>query len=87
MIPWVTLRQFFFEPSTFLCSWLEELCRRNYGWDEEIPQALKQQWINWLTDLKGISEFRVSRCLKPNDFGTPVHAQSHHFADASEMAW
>lgn len=63
---------------------LQELSRRNYGWDEEILQVLRQQWINWLTELKGLSMFRVSRCLKPHDFGPPVHAQLHHFADASE---
>lgn len=66
---------------------LQELCKRNYSWDEEVPQTLKQQWIKWLTDLKEISEFRVSRCLKPHDFGTPVHAQLHHFADASERGY
>ena len=66
---------------------LQELCRQNCGWDEEIPQILHQKWINWLTDLKGLSTFHVSRCLKPHDFGPPVHAQLHHFADASEIGY
>lgn len=63
---------------------LQELCRKNYGWVEEVPRVLRQQSINWLTDLKGLSVIQVSRCLKPNDFGPPVHAQLHHFADPSE---
>lgn len=63
---------------------LQELCRKSYDWDEEIPAILKQQWINWLADLKGLSIFQVSRCLKPHGFGPPTHAQLHHFADASE---
>lgn len=36
--------------------------------------------INWLADLKGLSMFQVSRCLKPHGFGPPTHAQLHHFA-------
>lgn len=62
---------------------LQELCRRNHGWDEEIPQQLKQQWINWLSELENLSAFQADRCIKPADFGPPVKVQLHHFADAS----
>lgn len=63
---------------------LQELYRKNYDWDEEIPAILKQRWINWLADLKGLSMFQVSRCLKLYGFGSPTHGQLHHFADASD---
>ena len=66
---------------------LQELCRQGRGWDEEIPQDLQQKWINWLSDLKELSRFHVQRCLKPLDFGPPVHAQLHHFSDASEVGY
>lgn len=66
---------------------LQDLCRRNCAWDEEIPKILSQQWVSWLTDLKELSRFQVSRCLKPHDFGPPVHARLHHFADASESGY
>ena len=29
----------------------------------------------------------MSRCLKPHDFGPPVYARLHHFADASESGY
>lgn len=63
---------------------LQELCRRNCGWDEEIPH-LHRQWISWLADLKELSGFPVSRCLKPRNFGATVRL--HHFADASEAGY
>lgn len=63
---------------------LQELCPRNCGWDEEIPQFWHRQWISWLAHLKELSGFPVSRCLKPRNFGATVHARLHHFADASE---
>lgn len=66
---------------------LQDLCRRTCGWDEEIPESLNQQWISWLTDLKELSNFHVSRCLKPHDFGPPVYARLHHFSDASESGY
>ncbi len=62
---------------------LQELCRTNHGWDDEIPKVLEQRWIEWITDLDQLSTFSVDRCLKPNDFGQPVSAQLHHFSDAS----
>lgn len=62
---------------------LQELCRTNYYWDDEIPKVLEQRWVNWIADLDQLSTFNVDRCLKPCDFGQPVSAQLHHFSDAS----
>jgi len=48
---------------------LQELCRINYGWDEEIPKMYSEQWIKWKLNLQKITEFKVKRCIKPNNFG------------------
>ncbi|XP_049323404.1 uncharacterized protein LOC125782685 [Astyanax mexicanus] len=66
---------------------LQELCRKNYGWDDQIPQSLEQQWIKWLTDLQQVNAFKVDRCIKAQDFGQLDHAQLHHFSDASENGY
>ncbi|XP_049323488.1 uncharacterized protein LOC125783001 [Astyanax mexicanus] len=66
---------------------LHELCRKNYGWDDQIPQSLEQQWIKWLTDLQQVNAFKVDRCIKAQDFGQLDHAQLHHFSDASENGY
>ena len=37
--------------------------------------------------LQLLENFGVNRCVKTKQFGTPVFAQLHHFADASEDAY
>lgn len=66
---------------------LQELCRMNIGWDEEIPKSLNDKWVKWKDDLGQITNFKVSRCVKPKYFGTHSKAHLHHFADASEQGY
>lgn len=66
---------------------LQELCKRNFGWDEDIPHVLAKQWAGWLEDLHKVAKFKIDRCIKPNDFGNPVTVQLHHFSDASEVGY
>ncbi len=63
---------------------LQDLCRLKIGWDDDLPEQVKQKWTDWLNGLHQLEEFKVSRCNKPADFGEAVVAQLHHFADASE---
>ncbi|XP_035983363.1 uncharacterized protein LOC118557443 [Fundulus heteroclitus] len=62
---------------------LQELCKMNCGWDEEIPTAHASKWKEWLRELQLISSFRIGRCYKPAGFEV-TSAQLHHFCDASE---
>lgn len=48
---------------------MQELCKENLGWDENIPQTFSQQWTAWLADLHKMAEFKVDRCMKPASFG------------------
>ncbi|KAK0135655.1 hypothetical protein N1851_028490 [Merluccius polli] len=66
---------------------LQELCRKNLGWDEAIPHFLSKQWADWLEDLQKVAEFKIDHCIKPKDFSNPVTAQLHHFSDASEVGY
>ena len=66
---------------------LQDLCRIKLGWDDEIPAEYAARWENWLVDVPKLSEFAVSRCLKPEDFGPVKSSQLHHFSDASEAAY
>ncbi len=38
---------------------LQELCRRNFGWDETKPQDILHQWTRWLKDVDVLSKFKV----------------------------
>lgn len=67
---------------------LQELCRRNIGWDDTIPQDMLHQWNRWIKDLDLLSEFKLERCIKPKGFGDLKHqSQLHHFSDASEAGY
>lgn len=54
---------------------LQELCRRNFGWNETVPQDIL------------LSQFKIERWVKPKGFGHPIHAQLHHFLDASQAGY
>lgn len=66
---------------------LQELCRTKYAWDDSMPEALAQQWQQWVTSLHHLASFEVKRCVKPLDFGETASAQLHHFSDASEKGY
>lgn len=65
---------------------LQDLCRLRCGWDELIPQSFQQKWNKWLEELENVENFKINRCLKPQDFGQITSAQMHHFSDASKNA-
>lgn len=63
---------------------MQELCRMRIGWDETVPEHLAQRRSNSVLSLQQLRDFGLDRCFKPDNFGQPVPAQLHHFADASE---
>ena len=66
---------------------MQELCRKNVGWDDKIGALEEEQWTKWLTDLPALSGIRVNRCMKPEGFGEIKTVQLHHFSDASQAAY
>ena len=62
---------------------LQELCRREVGWDDPIPDEVKVKWEKWRSDLLEVQRISIPRCYKPDNFGRVVNAQLHHFSDAS----
>ena len=65
---------------------LQDLCRLDVGWDDEIPTEYLVLWQKWLADLPKLSEFAVQRCFKPSNFKVKS-AQLHHFSDAAERGY
>jgi hypothetical protein len=45
---------------------LQSLCKRELGWDEEIPQKQLSTWNKWLDQLKELEMIKVDRCYKPS---------------------
>ena len=61
---------------------LQKLCK--LGWDEEIPEEVKTEWIQWLTDLQYLSNISISRCFTPSGFRICKKMELHCFAYACE---
>ena len=68
-------------------SLLQSLCKRKYGWDEEISEEDSAAWHGWLKELVSLRAVSVPRCFKPPEFGAVVNVQLHHFSDASEYGY
>ena len=66
---------------------LQDLCRREIGWDDSIPGDEAERWSAWLEGLPQLTQLTVDRCLRPPDFGCVVHRELHHFCDASEKGY
>lgn len=48
---------------------LQDLCRLNIGWDDDLPEHIKKRWCDWLASLPALEHFSIPRCLKPDGFG------------------
>ena len=83
----------FYDPMGWLLPFLliarlliQELWRRQYGWDEEIDESLAKQWSKWLESAKLLTKIRIPRWYIRSD--KPVaEIQLHIFCDASELAY
>ena len=56
------------------------------GWDDPLPDDLKQQWRCWKESLVDLEQVVIPRCYKPKDFGHSVRNEIHAFSDASQEA-
>ena len=62
----------------------QELCRRKYDWDENLPPDVLASWVEWKEGLASLRGLSIPRCFEPKNFGTVVRTELHHFADASQ---
>lgn len=58
---------------------LQELSRRQLGWDEGIPADLRESWMCWMEGIQLLTAVRLNRCLKPVGFGSVTSIELHHF--------
>ena len=66
---------------------LQDTCKQDYGWDEEIPEEKLVRWREWLNDLPKLKNVTMPRSVKPPEFGELRSIQLHHFSDASEEGY
>ena len=66
---------------------LQQLCRHDVDWDDDVPSESKIKWQLWRDKLHCLEKIKLERCFKPKDFGNVVDASLHHFSDASEVGY
>jgi hypothetical protein len=57
------------------------------AWDDELSSENTNRWQQWLDGLSRLEDFKVSRCVQPQDFGEIAEAKLHHFSDGSTAAY
>lgn len=65
---------------------LQRMWELNVGWDERIPDDVRESWESWRADLSMLTSTQLERCyfLKTE---TLEDAEIHGFSDASEEAY
>ena len=66
---------------------LQELCKQDFGWDDQIPDEKLTEWRSWVDSLPKLKLVSWPRCMKPRGFGQVLNVQLHHFSDASEKGY
>jgi hypothetical protein len=66
---------------------MQDLCRKNLGWDDEISEEDMSRWQNGLEELPKLEKLTVKRCFRPHEFEEIATSELHHFSDASQKGY
>lgn len=55
-------------------------------WDDEVPDDLKNRFLKWMKDLKGLEKIKVPRCFL-GQISESDNVSLHIFCDASKVAY
>ncbi|XP_068074145.1 uncharacterized protein [Danio rerio] len=66
---------------------LQELCRKNIGWDDQLPEDMYSRWEDWKGGLQRLKEVVIPRCYHPDTFNEIIETELHHFSDASNIGY
>ena len=56
------------------------------GWDDPVPSAVEQAWLEWRQELGLLVDEHIPRCYHPKEVEI-AYRQLHGFSDASEAAY
>ena len=66
---------------------LQDLCKNNYSWDDNVPSNFTKDWENWKVQLHLLEIVIMKRCFKSPGFGKFSCCSLHHFTDASQNGY
>ena len=64
---------------------LQTTWQRGTGWDDKLPEDVKEDFENWRQDMTKLKQIKINRCVLPK--GRIIDYQLHVFADASRLAY
>ena len=59
---------------------LQELCKNNFSWDEQVSAEIIEEWEQWKNDLKLLENIILDICFKPPRFGRLTDCSMHQFS-------
>ena len=65
---------------------LQRVWESKIGWDDLLPQAIHQSWLQWRLELHLLADRHIPRCYYPKHADI-ASVQLHGFCDASEDAY
>ncbi|XP_075158026.1 uncharacterized protein LOC142231296 [Haematobia irritans] len=65
---------------------LQEIWRSGIGWDESIPDELREKWTKWVFTIPTIESVEIPRCYSIH-INKTSDIQLHIFVDAGEFAY
>ncbi|MBM6549248.1 DUF1759 domain-containing protein, partial [Streptococcus dysgalactiae subsp. equisimilis] len=65
---------------------LQDLCRRNIGWDVELGDGMLSEYLSWVNALQLVQSLEVERCLIRPEYPNKEF-ELHLFSDASERGY
>ena len=65
---------------------LQRLWEQKVDWDDPVPQAIREAWLQWRCELRLLVSKTIPRCYFPKSVQV-TSFQLHGFCDASELAY
>jgi hypothetical protein len=63
------------------------LCVLGNDWDDPVPDNVRSRWELWQQEVISLKDFKIDRCYKINEFGSPKYIELHYFSDASIVGY
>ncbi|KAL7737020.1 hypothetical protein ACLKA6_008873 [Drosophila palustris] len=66
---------------------VQDVWRTGICWNDLIPDALFERFVQWLRQLDNVKYFKIPRCYSPKFLLQDTSIELHVFVDASEQAF
>ena len=66
---------------------MQELTFKKISWDEPLPDKERTEWLEWAAGLTEMERYKISRCMKPNNFGVIARAEPPFLRCITDGVW